>query len=72
MGLVLPMGGIWMEASGVAIGVMRAVVLICPAFWLTAIMLAARRPGFAHVRPEKMHGHWHQLRTMRLLWITLA
>jgi hypothetical protein len=34
---------------------MCAVVLICLAFWLTAIMLAARRPGFAHVRPEKMH-----------------
>jgi hypothetical protein len=43
-----------MDASGVALAVMSVVVVLCLAFWLTAVMVAARRPGFSRVRPEKM------------------
>jgi len=33
---------------------MSVVVVLCLAFWLTAVMVAARQPGFSRVRSEKM------------------
>jgi hypothetical protein len=42
---------------------MSVVVVLCLAFWLTAVMVAARQPGFSRVRSEKMptgvHGGRH-------------
>jgi hypothetical protein len=55
--------GVSMNASPTGIVVLCIVAVLCMAFYLTAVLLAARQPGSGNARPENMatgvHGGRH-------------